>query len=152
MSGADLMALLREQYQIELEMAAPNYALAMTSISDNKETFDKLAYSLLDIDSRITKRESNCGKASLVAAPRQILPPYKAEPLEGIYIPLNEAAGMMSLEYIWAYPPGIPFIVPGELLDDDLIQKIYGMLDSGVAIKSTKGRLPAAVYVTSTYL
>jgi arginine decarboxylase len=155
LSGISLMTRLRENYQIELEMAAPDYALAMTSVCDSAQAFDQLASSLLDIDRRAVPRHSGGSRPYKQDVPKQILPPCAAAALEGKYVPQSEAAGLMSLEYIWAYPPGIPFIVPGEMIDDNTINSVSRMLDAGITVRSTKGSLPAAVYaaaIPNTYL
>ena len=50
MTGPALMATLRRDYGIELEMALGGYALAMTSICDTPETLGRLSAALLEID------------------------------------------------------------------------------------------------------
>ena len=42
---------------------------------------------------------------------------------------------------MWAYPPGIPLIVPGEEIPQGFAEVIQGMMDAGVDMKSTKGRI-----------
>jgi len=49
-SGDRLMSILREEFLIELELARPNYAIAMTSICDTAEGFDRLIKALVSID------------------------------------------------------------------------------------------------------
>ena len=49
-SGVELAETLRKDYQIELEMSRPFYAVAMTSICDAPEGFDRLAKALIEID------------------------------------------------------------------------------------------------------
>ena len=44
----------------------------------------------------------------------------------------------MSLEYVWSHPLGIPFIVPGELIDDCTIAFLKQSAGAGIALKSTK--------------
>ena len=50
MSGQVLLEKLLGEYQIQLEMASGNYALALCSIMDTKKGFDRLSYALMDID------------------------------------------------------------------------------------------------------
>lgn len=49
-SGQKLMKLLREDYHLELEKAGENYALAVTSVMDIGEGFQRLADALNEID------------------------------------------------------------------------------------------------------
>ena len=53
LSGFRLAELLRDEHKIELELACPDYAIAMTSICDTAEGFDRLAAALLHIDAEI---------------------------------------------------------------------------------------------------
>lgn len=39
-------------------------------------------------------------------------------------ISLEQAEGNVSGDYIYLYPPGIPLIVPGEVIDGKVVQKI----------------------------
>jgi len=53
LSGTGLADILRENYGFELELATPDYAVAMTSICDSAAGFDGLADALLAIDSSL---------------------------------------------------------------------------------------------------
>ncbi len=46
---------------------------------------------------------------------------------------------MVSLEYIGAYPPGIPLVVPGEVITRELLEEIKGLERAGIYVK-TSGR------------
>ena len=39
-------------------------------------------------------------------------------------IPLNQSGGRISAEYAFVYPPGIPFLVPGEEIDTNVLRQI----------------------------
>ncbi len=46
-------------------------------------------------------------------------------------IPLSEASGRVCAESIIPYPPGIPLLLPGELIKGDDINQIYNLLEAG---------------------
>ena len=50
LTGQELMEWLRKDYQLELEMASFDYALAMTSLMDTSEGLQRLQKALLEID------------------------------------------------------------------------------------------------------
>ena len=151
LTGNALMRALREKYNIELEMACGNYALAMTSICDTPEGFRRLADALIAIDREQTAASGALPVSSIPpqtpAVPRRSALPSDALQLKGRFVPLEESAELMSLEYVWAYPPGIPVIVPGEIIDSGMVSYIIDMHSGGISLKSTKGRLPEYVYV-----
>ena len=49
---------------------------------------------------------------------------YQKNNFKSEKVSFQKAQGRASLEYIWAYPPGIPLIVPGEVISDKLINQI----------------------------
>ena len=46
-------------------------------------------------------------------------------------VPLAEAAGRISAEYVMAYPPGVPVLVPGERISPQSIRTIRQLTGSG---------------------
>lgn len=53
---------------------------------------------------------------------------------------------VVSLEYIGAYPPGIPLVVPGEVITRELLEEIKGLEKAGIYVK-TSGRCYTKVKV-----
>jgi len=50
-------------------------------------------------------------------------------------IKLTEAAGRISGEYIYLYPPGIPFIVPGEVISEEMITALVKLQKEGYELQ-----------------
>lgn len=55
-NGKELFSLLYKKYHIELEMENLTYGIAMTSVCDSKENFDKLWKAILEIDEMCVER------------------------------------------------------------------------------------------------
>jgi len=147
LTGHSLADLLRRQYSIELEMAGADYAIAMTSICDTTENFVRLAQALIEIDRIAEKKDTKENAAYSVQIPTQKKSICEALDCDGgQLLLLEEAVGAMSLESVWAYPPGIPLIVPGEVIDPDLIQHIGYLTCAGIKLYSTKGQMPHFIY------
>ncbi|MBR6050823.1 MAG: aminotransferase class I/II-fold pyridoxal phosphate-dependent enzyme [Clostridia bacterium] len=131
-SGFELMKKLREEYDIELEMASEKYAVAMTGMFDTKSTLGKLIRALTKIDKTLTAAE-----ASDITSVD--LPVYAITPKEAVILPCEavfagEAEGEISAEYVWAYPPGTPLIVPGEVIDGDAVAYAKRLLSLGANV------------------
>ena len=158
MTGSALTAVLRTEYRIEMEMAASNYALAMTSVCDTGEGFHRLADALLEADGWLdgrayhtfapyTRHPRRQDTRLLVSQlPVQAVPPSEALALKGEFAALTDSVGLMSLEHIWAYPPGVPLVAPGEIIDDYVVACITELQSTGVPLRSTKGKLPDFIY------
>ena len=146
-SGLALADILREEHEIEMEMACADYTVAMTGICDTANGFSRLANALENIDRSIMRlhvtTESEIRKTLL---PEQAETPYNALKRRGLFTPPEESKGLISLEYIWAYPPGIPIIAPGEIIDAEIVSYVSRMKNEGTKLKSTRGRLPEFIY------
>ena len=57
-------------------------------------------------------------------------------------IPLSDAAGKIWARYLYFYPPGIPFLAPGELITREHLQLLAAAQQSGeTAFSSTDGTI-----------
>ena len=54
-----------------------------------------------------------------------------AVPAEKEFVPLKEAAGRVCASSIIPYPPGIPIVCPGEVIDEDVIEYIKERREAG---------------------
>ncbi len=159
MTGKQLADVLREDYHIELEMATATYGLALMTLMDTAEGWQRLADALLQIDDRIEK-ERRGSKAAEDVLPGERKPANggqqdsqtngKAEDgewqqeavltlaqafhSESEEVSLHEAAGRISADFINLYPPGIPLAAPGEKLTQELLDEIEGCLKKGFTV------------------
>ena len=146
LTGPQLKNQLRERYALELEMAQGEYALAMTGLWDREEGMDRLARALLTIDGQVERRPAE-ETVSLPEAPPQILTIAAARKAPGRLVPLSRSAGAICREYVWAYPPGIPLLAPGQQVTGAVLRSLAEMASSGVELHSTSGRLPEELEV-----
>ena len=138
--GERIFTLLREEYNIELEMASAAYALAMTGMGDDYDSLLSLYSALLSLDKALEKESQWAYKESLACPgiPRRCLSVAETREKERVTVPLKEAEGYICAEYLWAYPPGVPIIIPGEEVDSATVEYIEGSLESGISIFSDK--------------
>ena len=140
LTGPALMDTLREKYGIELEMAAGDYVIAMTGMGDDEHSVGRLAAALRAID-------AVCGTGPAPARRPVVLPERKmsarkALTAPGGYVDLADAVGRISGEYVWAYPPGAPVLVPGEVIDESALDAIF----AGHDLHSTRGCVPKRIF------
>lgn len=136
-SGMDLLKLLHDEYKIELEYASNDYAIAMTSYMDTEEGFFRLSNALHDIEEKYEVKRKNVSKYKQLKYPKpEIAMDIKmAATMDKEMVLIEESKGRIASDYIYAYPPGIPIIVPGEVIDEAVVSAIYAKLDSGVAMR-----------------
>lgn len=131
MTGNQLADTLRKTYHIELEMAAAGYGLALMTLMDTAEGWQRLADALHKIDDRIEKeqnsRELSPPKPEIVhdrLLPETVMTLAQAFHSEHEEVMIREAAGRISAEFINLYPPGIPLAAPGERLSQALLDSV----------------------------
>lgn len=118
-SGYEFADILRDKYLIECEMASSNYIVLIASCGDTKEGFEILKNALNEIDS--INGEKTHSKFTYTP-PCKIKEIYDNEDKDETE--LKQAKDKICAEYIYAYPPGIPIIAPGEIILDELISEI----------------------------
>ncbi|MCI5943984.1 MAG: aminotransferase class I/II-fold pyridoxal phosphate-dependent enzyme [Eubacterium sp.] len=128
--GKMLFHKLLEEYHIELEMENISYVVAMTSVMDETEDFEKLFQALKEIDNCMEKREKAVFHYPLTI-PEKKAEIWECEEIKREKIILSEAAGRTVGSYIMLYPPGIPLLVPGEKIVKEMVENISYYLYNG---------------------
>lgn len=142
-SGIELADKLRNDYNIEVEMAAKNYVVLITTACDDFGNYKKLEKALLSIDKTLKVEE-------FISDTLPPVPQKSNETLENKeLLELDTSQNRVSAEYIWAYPPGIPIIVSGEIISQEIIDYVNSALESGVNIQSTYGFKEKKIYCQS---
>lgn len=134
-SGRELYDILLMEYKIQMELVSKDYVLAITSIGDTKEGFDKLAEALITIDSIITKENSVKVEKVENIFLHMAFSPFEAYNKISECVLLENSQNRISKEYIYMYPPGIPIVVPGEVLNGNIIERIKEYREAGLMLK-----------------
>lgn len=148
-SGVDFAGILRYRYNIELEMASEYYAIAMTGMGDVAENFTALATAVIEIDSAVRAR-NGINHTSLIEQPSIAYTPAQARALQSVPCDLELSEGKICAEYVWAYPPGSPIIVPGEIISTDFIRHATQMYECGINVTSSLKGFPESIMTVST--
>lgn len=121
-SGYDACEVLNKKYFIEEEFSNDRAMLFVTGLGTTKEALDRLAKALNTI-----KENSDSSHAKIkfeYTVPEQKMTPREASfSKDTVTLPSKSAAGRISAEVVTAYPPGIPLILPGETITEDILKK-----------------------------
>lgn len=154
-TGPWLAHVLAAEYQQVVEMAGTHHVILMTSFADKKKAFEHLYEILKHIDSELTEAADKAGRnadqmnhvdsmsvlpdmenAVLCSTgfhlPEQVMTPGAAWRLDSSREKLEEAEGSIAADYVYAYPPGIAVITPGEKIDGQVIRDITQMVETGL--------------------
>lgn len=67
-----------------------------------------------------------------------VLPIREALDAEWEILPWERSAGRVSAGYVWAYPPGIPWLTPGERIGTGCISAALRAERAGISLKATR--------------
>jgi len=132
--GKELAKDLLEKYRLQMEMVSENYVLAMTSICDTQEGFDRLTEALFDIDKKLKRKEEKVTFGKMIsAAPVMTIKAAQDAEKEQCY--RKNWVGKISAEYVYLYPPGSPILTPGEIISKEIYEKIVGYINRGLNVQ-----------------
>ncbi|ABR46324.1 Orn/Lys/Arg decarboxylase, major region [Alkaliphilus metalliredigens QYMF] len=137
-TGYQLEKRLRDQYQIQMELANIYGVLGVATIGNQRRDFDRLIKALKNIAQEKGNQRIKEMPPFTYRIPKQVLRPGEALHKRKETIPLLEARGQISGEYVIPYPPGIPIVIPGEVIDKEMIQYIDLMVQEGMEIVGMK--------------
>lgn len=155
-SGKQLYEELIIKYHLQMEMASREYVLAMTSVCDTDDGFERLKCALSEIDEglkagkqkqAVLKEDGNIVSAALPHLEMYCTSAQTEELSESegavVFRTLKESVGMAALEYAYVYPPGIPIIVPGERISGKAVDLLEQYERNGFDIEglSRKGQI-----------
>lgn len=131
-NGPELARILREKYHMEPEMEAAGYVTAIMTVADTEEGFERLTRALLEIDEELEKTKAKADISGRRSEPNidkkllrtlrntALLTITEADDSEQEQVLIEESVGRISAEFVYLYPPGIPILVPGEQIPEEL--------------------------------
>lgn len=138
-NGEELGEWLRRDYHLEMEMCAAEYVTAITTVMDTEEGLRRLRNALLEIDGKLSDRveSQDCGKKNqrYELKPETVMSIADGWEQADKKISLEDSVGRISGEYIYLYPPGIPFVVPGEKISQEVVDLVKRYQKCGYSVQ-----------------
>ena len=147
LTGTELQEILREKYKFETEMANKKYVIAMTSIADDLEKIKEFGEALVEIAKGLEIADTPEENEEETIKNEIKYSPYEANLKETETVALKDAQGKVAGDYLYKYPPGIPLIVPGEIVSENLIKEVEKSLESGLQIKGITDKITRGIKV-----
>lgn len=139
LTGTQLADALRDR-GFELEMVCGDLVLAMTSPCDADDALDRLADALWEIDAAASDAPAQPAVHPAPPPPGEaVCTIARALEQPAVPCPMAEAEGRVAAEFVWAYPPGVPLIVPGERISRRVLETCSRLTTRGTALRHTGG-------------
>jgi len=129
-SGSKLYNILLDKYHLQMEMMSGHYVVALLSVMDGEDGFTRLYNALDEIDQSFIceqmsdHTENYSSTKDFYPTPVQNLTITEAIESPSKEVSIADSLGKISKEYLYLYPPGIPLLVPGEMITSDLLCSI----------------------------
>ncbi|WP_166238355.1 aminotransferase class I/II-fold pyridoxal phosphate-dependent enzyme [Paenibacillus turpanensis] len=141
LTGYDVEKYLRKEHNIEVEMSDLYNILCLITPGDNQDTVDRL----LDALRQLSSLHSGNGDIPAVKVKTPKIPYLSLYPRDAFYadtelIPLKQSAGRIIAEFIMVYPPGIPILIPGEIITQENIDYIQEHIDVGLPVQGPEDK------------
>jgi len=140
-TGYETENWLREKYNIEVELSDMYNILCLVTPGDDRDKIDILLEALRALSDE--HYEMNEVQELVVKNPP--IPQLSLTPRDAFYedteiIPFRESAGRIIAEFIYVYPPGIPILLPGEVIHQENIDYIVEHVEVGLPVKGPEDR------------
>jgi len=134
LAGIEVYDMLRDEYDIQMELGDIGNILAYISIGDRMRETERLVSALYDIRRRYKKDRTGLFdheyiNPSVVMTPQEAFYAAKEE-----MIPIRETNGKICTEFVMCYPPGIPILAPGERITQEIIDYILYAKEKGCSM------------------
>lgn len=141
LSGYDTENWLRDNHNLEIELSDMYNILCLVTPGDTSESVSKL----IDALKGLSEAFHEGAKSREVVVKIPDIPQLSLTPRDAFYgqtevIPFKESAGRIIAEFIYVYPPGIPILLPGEVISQKNIDYIVDHVEVGLPVKGPEDR------------
>lgn len=140
LTGKQLQENLLKNYGLQIEMASMSYVLAMFTINDGEEAYERMKNALLEIDGRLTKGET-VPVSEQYDRGRMIRDGFDGISLAQAWdsaveqVSIEESKDRYAGDFISIYPPGVPLVVPGEQITEEICRTIWEGVKHGLQVE-----------------
>ncbi len=138
-TGYDLDMILANKYHIQMELSDLYSVLIVGSFGDTKEGMERLLSALREISyDHYGKGTPKADFIDIPPIPEQIQIPNEAFNSVKTPVRIKDSVGMISGEFLMAYPPGIPVLCPGEKITKEIVDYVQDLKDAGLYVQGTE--------------
>lgn len=133
LAGIEVYDILRDEYDIQVELGDIANILAYISIGDREREVERLVSALTEIKRKYSKDSAGMFTQEYID-PKVIASPQDAFYAEKASFPIEETEGKVCSEFVMCYPPGIPILAPGEQVTKEILKYIKYAKEKGCSM------------------
>src|SRR6056297_587686 len=138
-SSKEIEHILVTKHNIQIEKTTFNTISILLTIGATYSRINRLYLALESIENQSGNRKKDSGSSKIIKDFKLALSPIKYRPRFAFYadseeIALRNSLNRVSTMMVTPYPPGIPLLVPGQLITQEIINALVMYRDYGVEI------------------
>jgi lysine decarboxylase len=135
-TGYDVSAALRNSYDIYVELATHATLVLVLGIGQPVDALERLAHDFAETVRQIQRPGT---RRAITRPPAAVLHETAVSPREaflgpGEVVPVADAVGRISSEAIAGYPPGVPSLLPGERITEEVLTYLRELTSEGARL------------------
>lgn len=133
LAGIEVYDILRDEYDIQLELGDIANVLAYISIGDRAREIERLVSALAEVKRKYGKTVTEMYTQEYIE-PKVVVSPQQAFYAAKESLPLMETEGKVCGEFVMCYPPGIPILAPGEQITHEILEYVQYAKEIGCSM------------------
>lgn len=141
MYGYDVYREIRKVANVQLELGEVSVVLAIVGPGTKMSHIHRLIKGFQKISEK--QKKSLVSKDKIIpyqlSYPHMLVPPRDAYDAPYRLVSLTDSIGEISAETVMAYPPGIPLVIPGEIITQEVVRMIeFYNMENGTILKDSE--------------
>jgi len=137
-NGYQVSEILRNEYGIQVEIENTHYIMAMISMFHTLRDWEQLYEAVKNISRKYQGVRNNEEFVLIPPETQLILAPREAFIVDKQDVEFSSCKGKISGEMIIPYPPGIPCLLPGELIDENTYEYLEYLKENKIKINGPR--------------
>ncbi len=135
-TGYEIADALRRSYDVHAELPMQATVVFVVGLGESAAALRRLAGDVEEVVKRLREPGATAAIVPPMAARAgdQVVAPRDAFLGAAEQVAVGEAAGRISCESIAAYPPGVPALLPGERITEDVVEYLSRLAASGARL------------------
>ncbi len=135
-TGYEVAAALRNSYDIYVELATHASLVLVLGIGQPVEALERLAHDFAETvrQIRAPRMRHAITRPPSALQHETVVSPRDAFLGRGEIVPVLQAVGRISCESIAGYPPGVPSLLPGERITDEVVSYLRELTSEGARL------------------
>jgi ornithine decarboxylase len=135
LSGQQIDSILAKEYDIQVDASDLFNLIAILGIGTDRKDLDRLVSALEEIDTKYKGDAKNwifqipSLTTEMVMMPREVFLSSKTK-----RVAISKAAGNIAAQTLTPYPPGIPVLIPGERITQEICDYLMSLSEQDVRV------------------